>query len=404
MNAALKTRTDAEKAKEQEAISQHYQEVANLDAKRQQREGVVVTPTEVVDFQIRSTIEQIFEMHGRKPHEGIQWLDPFGGSGIYTARLLQIAELSPVEKYQLAQNCVVVEIDPTAAQICADNLASVVLEETGIYGEVRVICTDTFALSPDADLWEESLPVVKPKINKNPWLEENFSDDCIVQIGNSRFHRKHGITDAGLAHFRMPYPDMPMTKTNVFFFCYGFLHSKEYQTKFANNLTKELPRIPRPRKYEDFKVFEQAGRDLAFLHLNFDNDSIPLFEAEIVYSKEPVDDSIYYVTKMKFGKNEDKSKDLTTIIYNEFITIKNIPLEAYSYEVGAKSAIGWVMDRQGVSTHKDSGITNDANNWAIETMGDPKYPLELLLRVITISLKTNDIVNNLPKLDIWYGK
>ena len=58
------------------------------------------------------------------------------------------------------------------------------------------------------------------------------------------------------------------------------------------------------------------------------------------------------------------------------------------------------MERQGVSTHKDSGIENDANDWAIETMGDAKYPLELFLRVITVSLETMKIVRSLPKLDI----
>ncbi len=81
-------------------------------------------------------------------------------------------------------------------------------------------------------------------------------------------------------------------------------------------------------------------------------------------------------------------------------TIENIPLEAYTYIINGKSAIEWVMERQGVSTHKDSGIVNNANDWAIETMKNPRYPLELLQRVITVSLETVEIVNNLPKLDI----
>lgn len=58
------------------------------------------------------------------------------------------------------------------------------------------------------------------------------------------------------------------------------------------------------------------------------------------------------------------------------------------------------MERQGVSQHKDSGIVNDANNWATETIGDAKYPLELFFRVITVSLETMKIVRSLPKLDI----
>lgn len=68
--------------------------------------------------------------------------------------------------------------------------------------------------------------------------------------------------------------------------------------------------------------------------------------------------------------------------------------------VNGKSAIAWVMERQDVSTHKASGIVNDANDWAIETMGNARYPLELLQLVITVSLEKVEIVKALPDLDI----
>jgi len=107
-------------------------------------------------------------------------------------------------------------------------------------------------------------------------------------------------------------------------------------------------------------------------------------------------DADFYVTQMKFAHKSDKS----TVVYNPKITIKNIPLEAYAYVVNGKPALEWVMERQAVTTHKDSGIQNDANAWAIETMGNARYPLELFLRVITVSLETMKIVNDLPKLEI----
>ena len=107
-------------------------------------------------------------------------------------------------------------------------------------------------------------------------------------------------------------------------------------------------------------------------------------------------DEHFYVRKMKFGKGKDK----TTVIYNDYITVRDIPLEAYDYVVNGKSAIEWVMERQAVTTDKKSGITNDANLWATETMHNAAYPLELLQRVITVSLETMKIVNNLPKLEI----
>ena len=108
---------------------------------------------------------------------------------------------------------------------------------------------------------------------------------------------------------------------------------------------------------------------------------------------------------MKFPRRKDTDtgksvSDKSTVIYNEFITVTGIPLEAYDYVVNGKPAIEWVMERQAVTTDKDSGIVNDANLWATETMHNPRYPLELLQRVITVSLETMKLVNNLPKLDI----
>jgi predicted helicase len=99
---------------------------------------------------------------------------------------------------------------------------------------------------------------------------------------------------------------------------------------------------------------------------------------------------------MKFAVKADKSR----VVYNHKITFSDIPVEAYDYVVNGKPALEWVMERQAVTTHKDSGIVNDANDWALETMHDPAYPLKLFQRVITVSLETMKIVNSLPKLDI----
>jgi predicted helicase len=99
---------------------------------------------------------------------------------------------------------------------------------------------------------------------------------------------------------------------------------------------------------------------------------------------------------MKFGAGKDKS----TVIYNAKITMSGIPLDAYDYVVNGKPALEWVIERQCVKTDKDSGIVNDANDWAIETMHNPRYPLELFQRVITVSIETMKIVNGLPALEI----
>lgn len=214
--------------------------------------------------------------------------------------------------------------------------------------------------------------------------------------------RRDAITDAGLAHFTSIYPGETVSKKDLFHYIYGILHSPDYRERYADNLSKELPRIPRARKAEDFWHFSKAGRDLAALHLNYETaDKYPL----AIEAKGKLTDADYRVEKMKFAKMKDPEtgkfvNDRSTVIYNSKITLSGIPDAAWDYVVNGKAALDWIMERQAVRTDKDSGIVNDANDWAIETMGNPRYPLELFQRVVTVSLETMKIVNSLPLLDI----
>ncbi len=167
------------------------------------------------------------------------------------------------------------------------------------------------------------------------------------------------------------------------------MHSEDYRTRYADNLCKELPRIPCVKTADDFWKFVTAGRELGHLHVNYESvEPYPVtFKkgnpkvTEITNPKE-----FYYVTEMKFAGNS-KEKDKLIVFYNSNITITDISLES-------------VMGRQCVKTDKKSGIINDANSYAVETVGNPAYPLELFQRVITVSLETMKIVKNLPKLEI----
>jgi predicted helicase len=214
--------------------------------------------------------------------------------------------------------------------------------------------------------------------------------------------RRDAITDEGLAYFQEAYPGEQITKEDLFYYVYGILHSEDYRSRFADNLSKELPRIPKVKKAVDFWAFSKAGRELSKLHINYETvEKYPLN----IQSKGNLLDEDYRVIKMKFGKKrcEETGKninDRSIVIYNGKITLTGIPDEAWDYVVNGKAALDWVMERQAVTIHKASGIVNDANDWAIETMGNPKYSLELLQRVVTVSLETNKIVNSLPKLDL----
>jgi predicted helicase len=211
--------------------------------------------------------------------------------------------------------------------------------------------------------------------------------------------RCDGITDAGLAHFRTAYPRQTITKEDVFYYVYGILHSPDYLERYADNLGKELPRIPRVKTAADFWAFNKAGRALGELHVGYER--VPEYAARVEGPKNPTAAQLR-VEKMKFGRGKD-GKDRSAIHYNDFFTVHDIPLEAYEYVVNGKPAIEWVMERQSVTTDKDSGIVKDANAYATETVGDPRYPLSLLLRVITVSLNTMKIVRALPKLEEMDG-
>ena len=237
--------------------------------------------------------------------------------------------------------------------------------------------------------------------------EEPQADEGLFATGESQagsFTRRDAITDAGLSHFEAAYPGEDITKEDLFYYIYGLLHSPEYRTRYANNLAKALPRIPPVNTFEDFAAFRDAGRSLGDLHVNFeaaDPYMVTFKEGDHALINEAQDDpeKFYRVTKMKFG-GKGKEKDKTTIIYNGNITMQDIPLQAYDYVVNGKPALDWVMERQVVKQDKDSGIVNDANDYANETVGDPRYPLDLFRRVITVSLETMQIVNSLPALDI----
>lgn len=149
-----------------------------------------------------------------------------------------------------------------------------------------------------------------------------------------------------------------------------------------------LPRIPLVDEPREFWSFSKAGRELAELHINY--ESVPPYEGVTVTGAEK---GLFNVEKMRFPKKGQTD----TILYNGYITISDIPDKAYEYIVNGKSAIEWVMERYQVSTHKESGITNDPNNWAKE-VGNPRYILDLLLSVINVSVKTVGIVESLPKL------
>ena len=262
------------------------------------------------------------------------------------------------------------------------------------------------------------------------WYEENKNREGTLfdDAETNRYIRRDGITDWILKEVRNRFGgSRAITKEHIFYYVYGLLHSNQYRERFADDLKKSLPRIPIVDNVQDFMSFYKTGKELADLHLNYEqginvqttgHDGDYIFFAEMpmlahrffgvkvigdidIWQSEWTDDTYQHfaVEKMKFAKVRDENgkliSDKTRIIYNGHITIENIPLKAYEYIVNGKSAIDWIMERYAVTIDKASQIKNDPNDWSREHE-QPRYILDLLLSVIMLSCQTVDIIKSLP--------
>ncbi|MBR0261854.1 MAG: DEAD/DEAH box helicase, partial [Selenomonadaceae bacterium] len=196
--------------------------------------------------------------------------------------------------------------------------------------------------------------------------------------------RRDGVTDFIWNRAKLLYGG-DVSKEDIFYYVYGFLHLPSYREKFSAELKKSLPRIILTPDAKKFWQLSRAGRNLAEIHLNYESQPAPA-HVEVIGGGD------YRVKKLRL------SKDKTTLIYNDFITIKNIPPRSFEYVVNGRSPLEWIIDRYQIKTDTASGIVNNPNDWTIEH-DNPRYILDLILSSITVSLKTLEIVDNLPIID-----
>ena len=194
-------------------------------------------------------------------------------------------------------------------------------------------------------------------------------------------NRKENITDWALTAFREHYNDNTITKWDIFHYTYGLLHHPDYREKYQANLKRDLPHIPYA---SDFWGFAHAGAELADIHVNY--EEYPIYP-QLQHIETPDVPINLKVEKMKL------SKDKTSLFYNDFLTISGIPKEVYDYRLGTRSALEWIVDQYRIKTDKRSGIVNDPNR-----PDDERYIVNLVGRVIGVSLRTVEIVNSLPAL------
>ena len=247
-----------------------------------------------------------------------------------------------------------------------------------------------------------------------PCLDLLEKTQCFPYYTYTENGRQENITDWTLKHFQENYElgimndkdlihnsSFIITKWDIFYYVYGLLHHPHYRAHYAANLRRELPRIPLAN---DFWAFSQAGQQLAELHLNYEQQPEYPLQKVATHGQRPH----YRIEKMRLTQEKD------AIIYNEALTLKNIPQETFKYRLGNRSALEWIIDDQyqvkidghsgskdglewinayQAKTEKGSGILNDPNR-----ADDEQYILRLIGQVITVSLETAKIVDGLPEL------
>lgn len=248
------------------------------------------------------------------------------------------------------------------------------------------------------------------------------------------YTRRENITDWALGQFRAQYGDESITKWDIFYYVYGLLHHPEYRARYADNLKRELPRIPfvpkvvpipqptdtqkgvptvgtaflpsAPNKQNSgFWAFSEAGKKLAEMHLNYeaharsdDIEWVPNEEMQATYRVEkmkPKKKRKVALSSITSGTDSEAEVSIyDTLEYNAYLTLTGIPEKAFAYRLGNRSALDWIVDQYWVKTDKHSGIVRDPNGYS----EDDQYIVKLVERVVQLSVETVEIVEGLAQL------
>ncbi|SPT55254.1 DEAD/DEAH box helicase [Schaalia odontolytica] len=216
------------------------------------------------------------------------------------------------------------------------------------------------------------------------------------------YRRVDNVTDTTLASYREHYQDAGITKEDIFFYVYALLHHPEYRERYEDDLKKMLPHIPRAA---GFHTYASVGRELADLHVNYERvEPYPSVqeEASLHAPADPWERYRIGERKMRFPKLGRRDKDFTRLEYNDYVTLTGIPAKAQGYSISGRSPLEWIIDRYHVKTDKASGIVNDPNDFLRE-QGRPDAVVDLIKRLVTVSMRTQELLETLPKLEVPEG-
>ena len=204
-----------------------------------------------------------------------------------------------------------------------------------------------------------------------------------IESGRERIDN---ISDTALRAFRVRYNDNTITKDAIFDYVYGVLHASTYRERFANDLAKELPRIPFA---PDFHAFAKAGRELAELHLGY--ETCAEYPLKIVFAREGEPRPAHFRIGDRAMRFADDEK--TVLAVNEHVSLRGIPDLAHTYQVNGRTPLEWFIDRYRITQDQKSGIVNDPNGW----FDDPRDLIAAIRRIVHVSMEIARIVTGLPE-------
>ena len=283
-----------------------------------------------------------------------------------------------------------------AAWCYADNTFAQRAAQTGALfpdgtGENRAICVPGIgSTKPFSALMVDTMPDLE-LISKGQcfpryrYERRNESQGELLDDAGG-LERVDNITDTALRAFRVRYADNAIGKDDVFDYVYGVLHAPDWRERFANDLAKDLPRVPLAA---DFHAFAEAGRQLAALHLDY--ETCTEFPLETVFSGSGEPRPEHFRIGERAMRFDDDEKTILRV--NEHVSLRGIPPEAHGYTVNGRTPLEWLIDRYRIVRDRESGIVNDPNGW----FGDPRELVAAIRRVVHVGMETVRIVAALPE-------
>ena len=258
--------------------------------------------------------------------------------------------------------------------------------------ENRAICvTGVGSTKPFSALIVDSLPDLEFISKGQCFPRYRFQPQEESQPGlpghGDTLDKVDNITDTTLRTFRVAYSDRNITKNAIFDYIYGVLHAPDFRVRFANDLAKELPRIPFAA---DFRAFADAGRALSRLHLGYETCRRHPLQIESSASDA--------AARFRLGRRKMRYLDAekSTLAINEVTKLRGIPPEAHRYEVNGRTPLDWLIDRYHIVQDQQSGIVNDPNDW----FAKPNDLQAAIERVVHVSVETVRIVKTLSAIGV----